>query len=141
MSAPTPVFVGLVQDGRLHLDYRKQFDAYLKRFDGHEVEVEVRKRRSKRSDKQNRYWWGVLVATLAQHTGYTADEMHEALKAKFIAREDVTLGLMRIGSTAKLNTVDFAELVDKVVLWAAEDLGVVIPLPEQDTAARKARAA
>lgn len=134
MSAPIPVFVGLVQDGRLHIDHRKQFDAYLKRFEGHEVELEVRKRRSKRSDRQNRYWWGVVVATLAQHCGYSPDEMHEALKHKFLSQDDLQRGLVRIGSTAKLDTAAFAELVDRVVLWAAEDLGVIIPLPEQAAA-------
>ena len=140
MSA-IPAFIGLVQDGKLHLDYRAQFDAYLRRFEGDEVEVEVRKRRSKRSTAQNAYWWSVVVPTLAEHTGYTRDEMHEALKAKFLSAEDLSLGLTKIGSTAKLNTQDFADLVDRVVLWAAESLGVIVPPPEPDARKRTKRAA
>ena len=125
-----PVFVGLVQDGKLRIDYRAQFDAYLRRFEGEAVEVEVRKRRSQRSGRQNRYWWGVLVPALADHTGYSKDEMHEALKAKFLSTEDLSLGLTKIGSTAKLGTQEFADLVDRVVLWAAEALGVIVPPPK-----------
>lgn len=124
------VFVGVVQNGKLRLDFRRQFDAYLTRFEGHEVEVEVRKRRSKRSGQQNKYWHGVVVALLAEHCGYSKDEMHEALKAKFLATEDLALGLIKIGSTAKLSTAGFADLIDRVSLWAAEDLGVIIPPAE-----------
>jgi hypothetical protein len=127
-----PVFIGVVtEDGKLLLDFRRQFDAYLKRFAGDEVEVEVRKRRSKRSTQQNAYWWGVVIPHIASHCGYTPDETHEALKVKFLGQEDLSRGLVRVGSTAKLNTTEFADLVDRVVLWAAEDLGVIIPLPEE----------
>ena len=125
-----PVFVGLVQDGKLRIDYRAQFDAYLRRFEGEAVEVEVRKRRSQRSRAQNAFWWSVVVPTLAEHTGYSKDEMHEALKAKFLSTEDLSLGLTKIGSTAKLGTQEFADLVDRVVLWAAEALGVIVPPPK-----------
>lgn len=139
-----PVFIGVVSDGKVRLDYPKQFAAYSTRFEGDEIEVEIRKRRSRRSHDQNAYYWAVVIPLLASHTGYTHDEMHEALKAKFLGTEDMSHGLLRIGSTAKLNTLEFADLVDRVVLWAAESLGVVIPLPDKrwrEQAAKKAQAA
>lgn len=92
--------------------------------------VEVRKRQSKRSDEQNRYWHGVVVKLLAEHCGYEPDEMHEALKFKFLGTEDISKGLVKVGSSAKLSTAEFATLVDRVVLWAAEELGVIIPAPD-----------
>lgn len=141
MSDVTPSFVGVVQDGKVHLDSPKQFAAYAKRFEGDEIEVEIRKRRKKRSDVQNRYWHGVVIPLLAEHTGYTRDEMHEALKAKFLGSEDLALGLVRIGSTTKLSTEKFADLVDQVVLWAAESLGVIIPLPDKNYRQKRGRAA
>jgi hypothetical protein len=135
------VFLGFVDDtAKLTLDVPRQFRAYLQRLKGEEVEVEIRKRRSKRSGKQNAYWHGVVVALLAQECGYTPDEMHQALKAKFLGEDDLRSGLRRIGSTAKLNTQQFVELTDRVVLWAAEDLGVIIPQPEKDIR-KKGRAA
>ena len=132
------IFRGFVDDsGKFALDYPAQFRAYVGRFMGEEVEIEFRKRRTKRSDRQNRYWWGVVIPLIAEHCGYSHDEMHEALKAKFLGTEDMSRGLLRIGSTAKLDTQAFAELTDRVVLWAAGDLGVIIPPPEVDKAQRK----
>lgn len=126
-------FIGMVTDaGKLVLDYPNAFRAYAQRFAGHEVEVQIRKRRTKRSDQQNRYWHGVVVALLAEHCGYSHDEMHEALKAKFLGTEDMTRGLWRIGSTRKLSTTEFADLTERVMVWAAEELGVVIPSPERE---------
>lgn len=137
------VFLGLVRDdgSKLDLDYPAQFKAFIRRFAGDEVEIEVRKRRSRRSTDQNAYWWGVVIPHIAEYTGYTHDEAHEALKVKFLGQEDVSRGLVRVGSTAKLNTQEFAALVDRVLLWAAEELGVVIPLPEKEPAKRQRRAA
>lgn len=122
-------FVGCVQDGVLRLDYKRQWDAFLKRFEGDEVEISIRKKHSQRSDAQNAYWWAVVVPLLSEHCGYSREEMHAALKAKFLGHEDLTRGLMRIGSTTKLSPQEFGDLIDQVVVWAAESLGVVIPPP------------
>lgn len=138
MKVLDAVFTGVVDEhGALKLDTPRAVKAWLQRFIGHEIELVIRKRRIKRSDKQNRYWHGVVVATLAEHCGYTRDEMHDALKAKFLGTEDLTTGLRRIGSTTKLSTTEFAELTERVMVWAITDLGVVIPPPEKDVITRK----
>ncbi len=135
-------FDGFVNEqGILTLDFRAQFRAFVKRFAGEEVEIEIRKRRSKRSASQNKFWHGVVVALLAEHCGYTHDEMHEALKAKFLGEDDLSRGLRRIGSTRKLNTLEFADLTERVMVWAAGELGVVIPSPERDIKRREAKKA
>ncbi len=135
-------FDGFVNEqGILTLDFRAQFRAFVKRFAGEEVEIEIRKRRSKRSASQNKFWHGVVVALLAEHCGYTHDEMHEALKAKFLGQDDLSRGLRRIGSTRKLNTLEFADLTERVMVWAAGELGVVIPSPERDIKRREAKKA
>jgi hypothetical protein len=136
------VFVGVVTDaGRLVLDAPKVFKAYVARFIGEEVEVEVRKRRSKRSTEQNAYYWSVIIPPLAEHCGYSHDEMHEALKAKFLGQEDMSRGLLRIGSTTKLSTTEFADYVERITVWAAGELGVVISAPERVVVKRKKAAA
>jgi hypothetical protein len=126
------VFLGRVtEDGtRVVLDHPASFRAHVARWKGHAVELTIRKRRNQRSAAQNGYWWAVVVPVLAEHCGYTRHEMHDALKAKFLGMEDLSRGLLRIGSTATLSTVAFADLVDRVRLWAAEELGVAIPLPD-----------
>jgi hypothetical protein len=135
------VFIGVVTEtGKLVLDAPKVFRAYVARFIGEEVEVEVRKRRSKRSTEQNAYYWGVIIPPLAEHCGYTHDEMHEALKAKFLGQEDLSRGLLRIGSTRKLSTAEFTDYIERVTVWAAGELGVVI-LPPERTVNKRRRAA
>ncbi len=132
------IFRGFVDDaGKFALDFPLQFRAYVGRFKGEEVEIEFRKRRTKRSNQQNKYWWGVVIPLLAEHCGYSHDEMHEAIKAKFLGTEDMSRGLLRIGSTTKLSTLEFAELTDRVIVWAAGELGVVIPQPDREPVKRK----
>lgn len=130
-----PTFHGFVHPGgKLVLDYPAQFTAYAKHLGGdvgQDVTLKLVKRRSQRSDSQNEYWWAVVVALLAEHCGYHKDEMHEALKAKFLSEEDLSRGLIRIGSTAKLDTQAFEDLAERVRVWAAEALGVIIPLPDK----------
>ena len=135
-------FTGFIDDaGKLTLDSPAAFKAYAKHLAGNECEIDLRKRRSKRSDEQNKYWWGVVVTLLAEHCGYTRDEMHDALKVKFLGAEDMSKGLVRVGSTTKLTTLEFADLTERVMLWAAEELGVVIPSPEREPAKRAKRKA
>jgi len=124
----TPVFCGKVQKGVLQVDIR--FYSWLSTLEGLDVEIVVRKKRSKRSDPQNRYYWGVVVAMIADHCGYTSEELHEALKEKFLgANERDEHGLIKIGSTAALSKDEFAQYVNKVVQFAAMSLGVYIPDP------------
>jgi hypothetical protein len=136
------VFIGVVTEtGKLVLDAPKVFRAYVARFIGEEVEVEVRKRRSKRSTEQNAFYWSVVIPPLAEHCGYTHDEMHEALKAKFLGQEDLSRGLLRIGSTRKLSTAEFSDYLERVTVWAAGELGVVIAPPAREVVKRKKAAA
>jgi len=52
----------------------------LVKYAGKRIEINIEKSQKKRSSFQNRYYWGVIVAMLADHTGYTKEEMHEILK-------------------------------------------------------------
>lgn len=129
----TPTFLGYVdKDGKLTLDYAAQFRAYAKHLAGEEVELVLRKRRSRRSLKANAYYWGVVLPAIAQRLeGWTTEDVHEAMKAKFLATEDLELGLWKIGSSRKLTTQEFATYLDSILLWAAEKLGLVIEQPEE----------
>lgn len=96
------------------------------------------KKRATRSLQANAYYWGVIVDVLSEYTGYTPDEMHEFLKAKFIPKkvavqdgngeiqDEIVIG----GSTAKMNTNQFYEYCSGIKRWAAETLDCVIPDPE-----------
>ena len=128
-----------MQGARLFIPNRLQFDQQIGQFrEGSEVEVEVTIRRASRSLNQNAWYWGVIVEAISDHTGYTPDEVHEFLKAKFIPKrlvfedgngevvDDYVLG----GSTRKMNTIQFGEFCEDVRRWAATTLDINIPDPE-----------
>ncbi len=126
----TPIFHGTVNKGTLQVEPR--FYSYLGSLEGQKVEVVVRKRRSKRSDQQNRYWWGVVIQMLSDHCGYTPQDMHDTVKCMFLSsNEKDEFGLIKIGSTASLSKDEFSLLTNKVVRWAAENLSLYIPDPNQ----------
>jgi hypothetical protein len=126
--------------GHLIIHDRKSFYKEVNLLAGKDVFVTVEKMQRNRTNQQNRYYFGVLVPLVRQgliDVGYNVsiEETHDLIKAKFAKRELVneTTGeiLKTVGSTAKMNTIEFANLVDSVVMWAAEFLGVVIPLPDE----------
>lgn len=86
----------------------------------------------KRSSQANRYLFGVVYKTIANETGFTVDEVHDAMKVKFRSREDVSTGLTVVRST-RSDTDDFWEYVDQVRLWSHTFLGAYIPEPNEET--------
>lgn len=91
------------------------------------VELDEPKRRS---SAQNRLWWRYM-SILGRDLGYTAEEMHDAVKLKFLGREDMTTGLTIIGSTARLPPVRFSELVEQLREWAHCSLNIYLPAPDE----------
>jgi len=128
----TPIFYGTTDDrGILIPDDPKRFTAYLLGLSGKALEFIVRKTRKARSLRQNAYYWGVVISTLSDHTGHDPEEIHEALKIKFLSHDDEKTGLLIVGSTAALSTIQFNEYCDRIQRWAAQFLGCYIPSPNE----------
>lgn len=93
-----------------------------------------RKKRTegKRYEKsnQNGYYWGIIIPILADYFGYLPDEMHEALKNKFL-RIGGTDELPKIKSTTSLNTKQWEELMEKIRIWASTEYDINIPEPKE----------
>lgn len=124
------------EDGRIKPDRRHDFLRHVKGFTGQQVEVIVRKPRKQRSDRQNRYYWGVMLAILSEHLGYEEpEELHEALKLHFLRVEDPEKPLPGLRSTASLSTREFEEYVEKVRMFASIEYGCYIPEPNEVEAA------
>jgi hypothetical protein len=128
MTTLTPIFEGQVSAGRLSLDKKQQFLAYLQSLDGKRVQVTVEKLKPQRSRGQNAYYWGVVVKLIADHTGAEPEEIHTALKYHFCPKRFVG-NLVAPASTKRLDTIDFADYTEKVKRWALEELGLRIPEP------------
>jgi hypothetical protein len=143
MSAVSDLVVASaeVKGGKLFIRNRRAFDDQIARLNERwELEVTVKRQTTTRSLQANRYYWGVVVAALSEHTGYTPDELHDFLKMKFIPKrlavcdgngvvvDELVLG----GSTREMNTIEFYDYVESIRMWAAEELGVVTPDPNED---------
>ena len=105
------------------------FYEFLAKNEGKDIELTFKPYRPIRSNNQNKYYWGVVVPMLANELGYTNEEMHDALKYKFL-REDYDNGLSKVTSTTELNTEDFNHFITMVQVFASE-LGIIIPDPNQ----------
>jgi chloramphenicol 3-O-phosphotransferase len=126
----TKVHHGTVVNGKFIPEDAKTFREAFYHFEGKPVEVIVRRKRKQRSDRQNRYYRGVIVRILADHLGYSEDEMHEALKWEFLrVHHDDKPDTVR--STTTLTTLEFEEYCEKVRMWASKEFGCFIPLPNE----------
>ena len=124
-----PIFQAKIENGKLILETPNRFRVHLAKYEGKPVEVVVRRKKSRRSLNQNAAYWGIMVEILSEHTGFTREEVHEALKQKFASRLDEKTGFTIIESTAKMDTFRFIKYYSDVQQWAAEFLNVFIPSP------------
>ena len=104
---------------------------------GTRFDIIIRKHNSKRSDDQNRYYWGTVIPIIADYFGYdSAEDCHEDLKMKFNPVESkLQPGKIIGGSTAKMDTVEFysdeSSYVSRICRWAAVEYGLYIPPPKK----------
>lgn len=140
MNAWPIVLPGRLEKGQV-LFAKKSLDQQLRGRRDCDLEIIIDRKHATRSLAQNRLYFGVYVKLISEHTGYSLDEVHELLKAKFLPKKlavadqngEVTDEFVIGGSTAKLNKIEFGEYLERIQIWAAETLGVVVPDPPQDS--------
>lgn len=134
------VVVSKVYQGKLSGYASETLRQFVQTLEGKDVEVTVKRKRAKRSDNQNRYYWGVVIPII--HNSFrdlghrlNAEEVHFFLKQKFNYQSLVNVNGELVGeipkSTADLNKLEFMEYVDKISQWANEILEVIIPEPSK----------
>jgi hypothetical protein len=100
--------IATAKDGKLVFHDQAVANALIWKIKPDEQVVVTIKRRSKnRTDQQNRYYWGAIIATISAETGSDPDDIHEALKRKFLEPEFKEFAGMKWkipGSTTKLDT-------------------------------------
>ena len=121
-----PILHGQVKDGKLVLDAPQNYLVELSRLEGRRIELTIREEQHVRSLNQNSYYWGVIIEILSSYFGYDKEEMHLALRFKFLKKHGDT-DLVTVGSTAALSTVGFTNYIDEIIRWAAVEYQVVIP--------------
>jgi hypothetical protein len=101
----------------------------------------LKSHKKRRSLNQNAYLWAVvypaIVEVFREHgNNVDAEDVHAfckdnvgKLKQVFVTPDGEVL--TGPGSTAKLGTMEFEVYTEKVRAWAAETLGITIPLPNE----------
>lgn len=96
--------------------------------DGKPLSVLVMEHKAKRSNPQNKMLWAVLneIAANAWVDGkqYSADAWHEHFKRIFIGIEELPGGGTVGISTTTLSVPEFTTYLERVMQYAAEELGV-----------------
>jgi hypothetical protein len=139
-------FRGFVEpDGTLSLDHKAAFRAFVRRLAGEEVELEIRKRRIKRSDRQNKAFWAALTPW-AHDLGYEPVELKDELLGLLWGYEEhvskLTGEVRRVplkGRSSKLTTQEMSELYEFMAVKAAET-GYVMELADEFNARKQAEA-
>ncbi len=134
-----PKFIAAVEQGQLIFENNIKYQEYLRSLEGQKVEVVVKKwsEKNQRSIQQNRYYFGVVLKLLSDHTGHTVDELHEILKSIFLKKRielETKTGIIPqtiYNSTTDLDTVKMEEYLTNIRQWASITLGVYLPLPNE----------
>ena len=104
------IYYATIKDKRVKLDNPREFNKIFNEFDGQAIEISIKPIGVKRNDKQNRFYWKVIIGELSKDFGYTKGEMHIALKLKF-----------DISSTAKLSVSEFRDYIESIIHWASSE--------------------
>jgi len=128
-------FIANIKDGRMSDKFRDSINRYILSLKDGPARITIERYRKKRTDPQNRYYWKIVVRIVGQYCGYTDEEAHDALKWKFlrVPAVGVKAGMPdTVRSTASLNTEEFEEYLETVKRWAATELQLYIPDPNEE---------
>jgi hypothetical protein len=126
----TPVLKGTITDGRIAWQDEEKLRMHLASFvDEQEIEVIVRKARSKRTIKQNSYYWAAVLEIISKETGNSVNDLHDFFKAKFLQKQTNIFGKTYtvVRSTTDLNTKEFTEYIRQIKVFAAGELDIFVP--------------
>lgn len=132
MSANGVSLVVPVEFGKLNPTAFQQeiINRYLSTRNGKAVELKLARPVDTRSQRQNRFYWGVVLTTIADATGNTTEDLHEHFKAVFLPRRFVTLAGKETEvakTTTKLSTDEFSKYLQQIAAFAASELGITLP--------------
>lgn len=133
-SSLSKIHRGRIDDnGKLLAENKEEFLAQCLQLKGREVEFTLTPFSNKRTNPENRYYWGVIVKLVADEMGVIPDKAHKVLKESLLKvgveykgkRYEITR------STADLKVNEFEDYCERARLWAMSELNLPIPLPNE----------
>ena len=131
---------GFIKEGKLHITNRKRFAFDVSKMKDCNVEIIIRKKNT-RTSQQNRYLFGVVYKEIQIQMNnlgndFTVEDVHDFCKDNFNKIDVIGQGGEIIGkigvSTANMNKDEFSIYLDKIIFFAADTLGIEIPLPNTE---------
>lgn len=90
--------------------------------------------RKGRTNRQNAYYFGVVLKAISDYTGYSVNELHELFKSNLLPSKVITIGDKNVSitpSTTELSVVDFNDYIEQIAQFAADTLGIYVPHPNE----------
>lgn len=104
--------------------------------DGKQWVVTVKRHRKSRTLPQNALMWK-WYTIIGNHLGCTKDEMHDILREKFLPWEEIDVSGFKFKRLTSTSAPSFtaameAEYLNQIDRFSAQDLGVLLPHPEDE---------
>lgn len=142
MKAPNKIEIKtFAKDGKLTQNISMVRD-FLKAWDNCVIHLTLHKKRNKRSNNQNSYYWGVIIPIiqncLKTEWGeiFTSNDVHEFLKSNLNYEEKINQDtgqvLRKLKSTTENDTKQQEEYHEKCRVLALDYFNTVIPLPNEE---------
>jgi len=118
-----------IENGKIEGFSREFFRSQVSRCVPGRYIMTIEKDHPTRSNKENRYYWGLILKIVGDELGYSPEECHAIFGEMFLSYEKN--GRRFIKTTTKLKTVEFEEYLEKVRRFAAMELSINLPLPNE----------
>jgi len=119
------------KEGKINESISTQINMALKTLANGEYTLTITKRRTKRSVEQNSLMW-MWFNCIENETGTSKQDVHDYCCRAFNYRVVEINGKQEkvAGGTSKLTTVTMTDFLNKVQAWAASELGIILPNPD-----------
>jgi len=132
------------EEGNVTIQNRDKFLKDMSNFPNTLFTATFKKASKKRTVRQNNYFHGYVVTEIQQHLldsgwkqAYSFEWVKNLIKAKCLLIEEVNEetgeSFETIGETSELSTVEFMQFIERIQIWAMDDLGGLnIRLPNEE---------
>ncbi len=133
-----------VQANKLVMDNRELFQWDLANFEGKNIELMIKGLKNTRSNRMNRYYWGVLMKALTDYFNLEqtfnkkidVETTHELMKMKFLGTNIFRLPggeeMEALESSKNLTNTEYIAYFENIIAWSAEFLNLILPLPNEE---------